>query len=184
MAGIHRELRRPGMQRRIFSFARASPTEIMRSRLSTQEIQNRALTHLPEEILAQIPDSHNTYSLFQGFQATMPETTGEHKRHRKINLRKLLTDGDGELQSTSESILKVKRERDTLNRRLEMMTVRKNMASVEIGEIDNKIANLNTMRGIVLDRLANLEQDEALLEHDSKALLEENKRYLLTKSSF
>ena len=40
------------------------------------------------------------------------------------------------------------------------------MASSEIREIDNKIANLNTMRKIVLDRLAGLEQDEIELEHD------------------
>jgi division protein 1 len=41
------------------------------------------------------------------------------------------------------------------------------MASSEIREIDNKIANLGSMRKIVLDRLAELEQEEALLEHDS-----------------
>jgi division protein 1 len=48
-----------------------------------------------------------------------------------------------------------------------MMGIRKNMASSEIIEIDKKIANLNSMRRIVLDRLAGLEQEEALLEHDS-----------------
>jgi len=47
------------------------------------------------------------------------------------------------------------------------MSIRKNMASSEIHEIDNKIANLNSMRRIVLERLAGLEQEEALLEHDS-----------------
>lgn len=41
------------------------------------------------------------------------------------------------------------------------------MASSEIREIDIKIMNLNNMRRIVLDRLAGLEQEEALLEHDS-----------------
>lgn len=52
-----------------------------------------------------------------------------------------------------------------------MMSIRKNMASSEIREIDNKIANLNGMRKIVLERLAGLEQEEALLEHDSSYLL-------------
>ena len=47
------------------------------------------------------------------------------------------------------------------------MGIRKNMASSEIREIDNKISNLNYMRKIVLDRLAGLEQEEAMLEHDS-----------------
>ena len=62
---------------------------------------------------------------------------------------------------------KLKKEQKTLNHQLEMLGIRKNMASSEIHEIDSKIANLNSMRKIVLDRLANLEQEEALLEFDS-----------------
>lgn len=50
----------------------------------------------------------------------------------------------------------------------DMLGIRKNMASSEIREIDNKIANLAGMRKIILDRLANLEQEEALLEHESE----------------
>lgn len=46
------------------------------------------------------------------------------------------------------------------------MGVRKNMCSSEIHEIDNKIANLHSMRKIVLDRLAGLEMEEADLEHE------------------
>ena len=65
------------------------------------------------------------------------------------------------------TLSKLKREQNSLNHQLEMMGIRKNMASSEIHEIDNKIANLNSMRRIVLDRLAGLEQEEALLEHDS-----------------
>ncbi|KAH8159299.1 hypothetical protein CIB48_g8957 [Xylaria polymorpha] len=56
--------------------------------------------------------------------------------------------------------------RSTLMHELEMLGIRKNMASSEIREIDNKIANLTGMRRIILDRLADLEQEEALLEHD------------------
>lgn len=54
-----------------------------------------------------------------------------------------------------------------MNHRLEMMGIRKNMCSAEIREIDNKIANLNNMRQIVLDRLAGLEMDETELENQS-----------------
>ena len=50
----------------------------------------------------------------------------------------------------------------------EMLGIRKNMASSEIREIDIKIANLAGMRKIILERLAGLEQEEALLEHDSE----------------
>jgi hypothetical protein len=49
----------------------------------------------------------------------------------------------------------------------ELLGVRKNMASSEIHEIDNKIANLHGMRRIIMERLAGFEQEEAVLEHDS-----------------
>ena len=172
MTELHRELRRPTIQRRVFSFAQASPSEIVRSKLSTSEIQYRALSFVPDELLANIPEDDNVYSLFQGFQATLPGIQSEHRkgpRRRGSRGQKLL----GAADDTSEieelpSIGKLKRGKRELNHRLEMLGIRKNMASSEIREIDNKIANLNTMRKIVLDRLATLEHDEALMEHDSK----------------
>ncbi len=166
MSALQKELRRPGIQQRVFSYAKASPTELVRSKLSTTEIQHRALTYLPDELLANIPEDENAYSLFQGFQATLPESESEHrKRHKRRNSRgqKLLEAEDTEDKTPLE---KLKKERHGLNHRLEMMGVRKNMCSSEIREIDNKISNLNTMRKIVLDRLADLEQDEVRTEQD------------------
>lgn len=166
MSALQKELRRPGIQQRVFSYAKASPTELVRSKLSTTEIQHRALTYLPDELLANIPEHENAYSLFQGFQATLPESESEHRKtHKRRNSRgqKLLETDDGEGKTPLE---KLKKERHGLNHRLEMMGVRKNMCSAEIREIDNKISNLNTMRKIVLDRLGDLEQDEVQTEQD------------------
>lgn len=166
MSELQKELRRPGIQQRVFSYAKASPTELVRSKLSTSEIQHRALTYLPDEILSNIPEDDNAYSLFQGFQAALPEDESEHrKRHRRRNLKgqKPLEGGDEEATTPLE---KLKKEREKLNHKLEMMGIRKHMCSSEIREIDNKIANLNTMRKIVLDRLGDLEQDEVQLEQD------------------
>ena len=166
MSALHKELRRPGIQQRVFSYAKASPTELVRSKLSTSEIQHRALTYLPDELLANIPEDENVYSLFQGFQATLPEGESEHrKKHKRSNSRgqKLLEADDTEEKTPLE---KLKKERHGLNHRLEMMGIRKNMCSSEIREIDNKISNLNTMRKIVLDRLGDLEQDEVRTEQD------------------
>jgi division protein 1 len=168
MSDLHKQLRRPNLQRSVFSFAKTTPTDLVRSKLSTSEIQYRALTYLPDELLANIPENENAYSLFQGFQATMPEHSPDSKRHRRriSRGRKLLEDDKSEAD-TPPTIGKLKKEKNSLNHQLEMMSIRKNMASSEIHEIDNKIANLNSMRKIVLDRLAGLEQEEALLEHDS-----------------
>ncbi|KAL9031182.1 MAG: hypothetical protein Q9196_000775 [Gyalolechia fulgens] len=170
MSGLHKELRRPGIQQRVFSYAKASPTELVRSKLSTSEIQHRALTFLPDDILRNLPENDNVYSLFQGFQATIPEVAEEDDEHKSKghhrlpseNL-KLLERGD---QGPNEppSLNKLRRDRDKANHRLEMMSIRKNMCSVEIHEIDNKIFNLNSMRKIVLERLGDIEQDELQAE--------------------
>lgn len=166
MSELQKELRRPGIQQRVFSYAKASPTELVRSRLSTSEIQHRALTYLPDELLNNIPEDENLYSLFQGFQATMPEGESEHrKRHRRHNSRgqELLEEPD---DADATPLAKLKKERDNLTHKLEMMSVRKNMSSSEIREIDKKISNLNSMRRIVLDRLSELEQEEGQMETD------------------
>jgi mitochondrial division protein 1 len=169
MTDLHKQLRRPNLQRSVFSFAKTTPTDLVRSKLSTSEIQYRALTYLPDELLANIPDDDNAYSLFQGFQATLPESSPDPKKHRRrvSRGRKLLEDDGSTSSDTPSTLGKLKKEQNSLNHQLEMLGIRKNMASSEIHEIDNKIANLNSMRRIVLDRLANLEQEEALLEHDS-----------------
>ncbi|KAJ6144884.1 hypothetical protein N7470_008779 [Penicillium chermesinum] len=168
MTDIHRELRRPAAQRKVFSLAQTTPTDLVRSRLSTSEIQSRALSSLPDNLLHDLPEDSSSYSLFQGFQATLPEDDHAHKRsHRRRSSKggKLLKDSEkGGLLTAGPAGLK--EERQVLSRRLDMMGVRKNMCSAEIHEIDNKIANLHKMRQIVLDRLAGLEMDEAALEHD------------------
>lgn len=171
MSDLHKQLRRPNLQRSVFSFARTTPTDLVRSKISTSEIQQRALAYLPDDLLNSIPENDNQYSLFQGFQATLPDASTDadkrSRRGRRISRgRKLLDEGDREGTDTPPSLAKIKRERQALATRLEMMGIRKNMTSAEIREIDNKIANLNAMRKIVLDRLASLEQEETMIEHD------------------
>lgn len=164
MAQVHRQLARPAVQRGVFAMARTTPTDMVRAKLSTSEIQHRALTRLPDDLLADVPDADNSYSLFQGFQASFPDLTPEGKRHRRrvSRGRKLLDDGAG-----AKSLSQLAKDKATMVHEFELVAIRKNMASCEIRDIDNRIANLHGMRRIVLDRLAGLEHDEALLEHDS-----------------
>lgn len=165
MVDIHRELRRPGTQRKVFALSQTTPTDLVRSKLSTSEIQSRALSSLPDDVLMNIPDDSSSYSLFQGFQATQDdqEYRKTHRRGRSKS-KKLLKEKDGE--ALPSDLGDLKKERDVLNRRMELMGVRKNMCSSEILDIDNKIANFHKMRQIVLDRLAGLEMEEADLEHE------------------
>ena len=170
MSELKKELQRPGIQRSVFSYAQRSPTELVRSKLSTSEIKHRALTYLPDELLRNIPETEHTYSLFQGFQATLPDVKeNEHRktqRRHKTRGQKLLEGQGADDLEGSPPLVKLRKEKHALNHRLEMMGVRKNMCSSEIREIDNKISNLNTMRKIVLERLGDLEQDELQIEQD------------------
>ena len=168
MSELQRELRRPGIQQRVFSYAQSSPTEIVRSRLYKSEIQHRALTYIPEELLKTIPENENAFSLFQGFKASVPDDDNEHRKNqrRRNSKGQRLLQEDKEETNGHSPLTKLKRQRDRENHRLELMAVRKNMCSSEIREIDNKISNLNSMRKIVLDRLSGLEEDEMKVEHE------------------
>ncbi len=149
--------------------ARTTPTDIVRSKFSTSEIQYRALSYVPDDMLKNIPEDDNSYSLFQGFQASFPDMTDEgKKRGRKVLRGRKMIDDHPSDPDHPQHLHKLKKERSSLMHDLEMLSIRKNMASSEIHEIDTKIANLSGMRRIILDRLAGLEQEEALLEHDSK----------------
>jgi division protein 1 len=169
MAEVHKHMKRPGIQRSMFSMAKTTPTDLVRSKVFPSEIQTRALSYLSDDMLQNIPEDDNSYSLFQGFQASFPELTDEGKKHRRrvSRGRKLLDDRPSTPQGPQQ-LHRLKKERSALMHELEMLGIRKNMASSEIREIDNKIANLAGMRRIIMDRLAGLEQDEALMEHDSK----------------
>lgn len=170
MSEVSKQLRRPALQRTMVSMARTTPTDLVRSKLSTKEIQHRALSFVPDELLRHIPEDENAYSLFQGFTASFPELTEEGKKHRRrvSRGRKLLEEGGRTSPGGPNALQKLKKEKVSMMHELDMLSIRKNMASSEIREIDNKIANLGGMRRIILERLAGLEQEEALLEHDSK----------------
>jgi len=179
MSAVTKQLQRPTMQRRVFSMARTTPTDMVRSKLSTREIQQRALSSVPDDMLANIPVIDNSYSLFQGFQATFPEMTEEGRRHHRRKSsrgRKLLEDGSGSAGAGGRDtgkgqVAKLSREKSAMMHELEMLEIRKNMASCEIRDIDTKIANLTGIRRTVMEKLAGLEQEEALLEHDSRFAL-------------
>lgn len=168
MTEIARELQQPTLQQRVLSLSARTPSEIMRSKLSTTEIQHRAVTYLPDELLVDIPDSSNTYSLFQGFQASLPEKSKKKGRKARSNNR-ALPDIQGSSSETEDppTLSGLEQDRADLTKHLEMLSIRKNMCSAEIRDIDMKISNYNAMRGIVLQRLANLELEEGQTEHES-----------------
>ncbi|KAF3163543.1 Mitochondrial fission protein [Orbilia oligospora] len=159
MSEVSKDLKRPSIQKRVFSFSKTSPSEIVRSKLSATEISHRALTYLPDDLLKDIPENDASYSLFQGFKASVD--TAATKKHREgKNLLEESTAGG------PNNVTRLSKERDRTNEELDLLGVRKSIASGEIREIDRKIAQLTAIRGVVLERLAKLEQEETQLEHD------------------
>ena len=157
------------IQRSVFSFAKANPRELIRSNFNTSEIEHRALTFLPDELLRNIPQTRSQFSLLEGFKASLSEEesfadkVGKSRRKKQ----KFLEDEKG-----PPALVGLKRERDRMDHKLEMMGVRKTMCASEIKEIDDKIANLNTMRKVMLERLADLEQEEHDLEGELAEMVE------------
>ncbi|KAF7193909.1 Mitochondrial division protein 1 [Pseudocercospora fuligena] len=172
LSSVRRFSQRPAIQRSVFSFARANPRELIRSNFNTTEIEHRALTYLPDELLRNVPESNSPFSLLDGFRASLPDTDSvdskgrkrKHGRHGSKS-QKLLEGAEEEIKGPPK-LKNLKREKDRLEHRLEMMGIRKTMCASEIKEIDNKISNLNTMRKVILDRLAGLEDEERDLEQD------------------
>ncbi|KAK6331742.1 Mitochondrial fission protein [Orbilia javanica] len=158
MSEVSKDLKRPSIQKRVFSFSKSTPSEIVRSKLSATEISHRALTYLPDDLLKDIPENDASYSLFQGFKASVD--TAASKKHREG--KNLLEESAG----GPNNVTRLTKERDRTNEELDLLGVRKSIASGEIREIDRKIAQLTAIRGVVLERLAKLEQEETQLEHD------------------
>lgn len=164
---IHRELKKPMVQRSVFALAKANPRELVRSRFSSSEIQQRALAHVPDELLRNIPTRESPYSLFQGFEATRPEDEQpkRDKHGRRSSKGQHLLPSPGSHHG-SQNLQSLHHSQNRLKHRLDMMAIRKGMCSSEIREIDKKLANLQLMRRQVVDRLAALEQEEIDLEHE------------------
>ncbi|PPJ56622.1 hypothetical protein CBER1_01835 [Cercospora berteroae] len=174
LSSVRRFSQRPAIQRSVFSFAKANPRELIRSNFNTSEIEHRALTYLPDELIRNVPASSSPFSLFEGFKASLPDEDDvrrprrrkKHSRHGSIGQKLLLEDAEQETIAGPPKLQKLKRDKDRLEHRLEMMGIRKTMCTSEIREIDNKIANLNTMRKVILGRLAGLEDEERELEQE------------------
>ncbi|KAI7317412.1 WD40 repeat-like protein, partial [Hortaea werneckii] len=178
LTSLHSSARRPYIQRSVFSLARASPRELLRTQFSSGEVEQRALSYIPEDLIRSAPEGRSPFSLFEGFRASLPEKDsddgegdgrgGRRKKHGRHGSKKLLTAGGGaeaeEEKGGAPQMVRMRRDKARLDHRLEMMGIRKTMCTSEIKEIDAKIANLNTMRKITLDRLAGLEGEEHDLE--------------------
>ncbi len=65
----------------------------------------------------------------------------------------------------SKSLKKLYFYKDNLDHKVDLLEIRKNLASSEIRELDAKIVKLQSMRGIVFRRVANLEQEQIMLEN-------------------
>ena len=173
---MHRSLQRPAIQRSVFNLAKANPRELIRSHFNSAEIEHRAITYIPDDLLRNVKETSSPFSLFEGFQASLPDDDSpvveKRRKHGKHGSKgQKLLDAPEEEQGPPQ-LAKLKKLKERSDHKLQMMGIRKTMCSSEIKEIDTKISNLNTMRKVVLDRLAGLEQEEHDLEQEVGDLAE------------
>lgn len=173
---MHRSLQRPAIQRSVFNLAKASPRELIRSHFNSAEIEHRAITYIPDDLLRNVKETSSPFSLFEGFTASLPDeddpVVEKRRKHGKHGSKgQKLLDAPEEEKGPPQ-LAKLKKLKQLSDHKLEMMGIRKTMCSSEIKEIDIKISNLNTMRKVVLDRLAGLEQEEHDLEQEVGDLAE------------
>ncbi|OLL27099.1 Mitochondrial division protein 1 [Neolecta irregularis DAH-3] len=168
MAQIAPQLKRPGIQKRMLSAS--SPTELIRSTLSPSDINFRAITYLPDDLLFDIPDVDDLqYSLLDGFKATFPEIK-ELKKYRspksRSSMGKLLNEAqdlqspNANGQSRHSEITKFYKEKDHISHDLHVAGVRKALVLSEIKDVDAKLNVLTALRNSALERLAKFETAE------------------------
>ena len=154
-------LKRPSFQKRLLSST--SPSELLRTNLSPSEISYRQITYLSDDLLRDIPEDSGAQpiSLFQGFEASLPDpprrlikakTRSHHRTSSSAN-------GRPRHSKTPES-LKWERERDYSLHMLDVVRIRKALASTEIREIDMKLDTLQKMRADLISKLEHLEVQE------------------------
>ena len=163
-------LKRPSFQKRLLSST--SPHELLRNNLSPSEISYRQITYLSEDLLRDIPEpaagapGGSDYTLFQGFEASIPQNaqgqlikgragsgSGHHRAHSVSQGRR-----KGVQPPTSH---RLERERDACLSSLEVLKIRKALASTEIKEVDTKLTQLKAMRQDLMTKLEVLEAEEA-----------------------
>ncbi|ODV61947.1 WD repeat MDV1/CAF4 family protein [Ascoidea rubescens DSM 1968] len=165
------------------STVRKAPSELLRSKFSLKEIEYRAVTHIPDELLLNLPrNSKNLddgYSLFQGFNAAIPQVNEELYLFKELNLSQnaITSKKHQELNNplpigitptkikTSDSVKHLNYFKKLISSKLDLLEIRKNLNSNEINEIDLKISNLNKMRKVCFDKIASLEKQEIYLEN-------------------
>ncbi|GAB7343252.1 hypothetical protein MBLNU457_1309t2 [Dothideomycetes sp. NU457] len=157
------------MQRSVFALARTAPRELIRSTFQPREIQHRALAHVPEDLLLDIPETSSSFSLFEGFNASVEDDLDKKKRHGRHGSKTLKMIEEGKIEGKA-GLTQLKDRKKTLDHRLEMMGIRKSMCASEIMELDKKIANINMMRKLAVQKLADLEQEEADLDRETSEI--------------
>lgn len=155
-------LKRPSFQKRLLSST--SPSELLRSNLSPSEISYRQITYLPDELLRDIPedDGSLSFSLFQGFEASLPDAPRRLLKQKKASSHNSTNNGHGRSKhSRLPESVKLERERDFVAHNLEILVIRKSLTSTEIKDIDAKLATLGKMRDRLIEKLEHLEIQEA-----------------------
>ncbi|KAJ8103105.1 hypothetical protein POJ06DRAFT_62986 [Lipomyces tetrasporus] len=167
-------IRRPEMQRRIFSF-RSGAARVSRGSASIvgNDPPNLNLL-LSKEMLLDLPESQYAYSLLQGFKATLPEPSAEETgkvnnklvRSSKSKAKEPVLEPEPDLNG----VQRLEKDKKDLIRKLQRIDVRKAIVIQGIHEIETRIEQLQSIKQRNLERLSKFEDQELELEDKLQVL--------------
>ncbi|KAK9325567.1 hypothetical protein V1517DRAFT_284638 [Lipomyces orientalis] len=165
-------IRRPEMQRRIFSF-RSGGARV--SRGSTSIVGNDPPNLLlSKEMLLDLPESQYAYSLLQGFKATLPEPSADETG--KVN-NKLVRSSKSKAKEPAlepeldlNGVQRLEKDKKDVIRKLQRIDVRKAIVMQGIHEIEARIEQLHSLKQRNMERLSKFEDQELELEDKLQVL--------------
>ncbi|KAK9465869.1 hypothetical protein V1512DRAFT_36627 [Lipomyces arxii] len=160
-------MRKPAMQRRLFSF-RTGGARVSRSNASVIAASAPNML-LSKEMLADLPEGKYSYSLLQGFKATLPEHSAEETKQNNKLVRSAKSKSKSkelvvEVEPELTGIQRLERDKKDAIRKLQRLDVRKAIVVQGINELEARIEQLNVIKQRNMERLAKFEDQELELE--------------------
>ncbi|KAK9471857.1 uncharacterized protein V1510DRAFT_431001 [Dipodascopsis tothii] len=166
MAELMPTLQSPQNQRRMFSFHRRSA-----STLSAGERleRTRSLHFLPDDLLRDLPDDLNSFSLLEGFEVSRPPDEPEADKKalvRRGKKKAAPADEPDELVG----LPRLEKDRKDALKQLRRIEVHKAIAEQEIKELERRIERLRARQQLAYDRIVKYDGDEQDIQNKVRVL--------------
>ncbi|KAK9446452.1 uncharacterized protein V1518DRAFT_423989 [Limtongia smithiae] len=178
-------LRKQDAQRRMFSFRNATSLASSRRAAAAANSSNAVgfgdapALLLSKEMLQDLPESSLSFSLLQGFRATLPENSAaqevaaDNTKKQLVKKSKKSKVPEQQLQPVTEPLTGIPRlqaDRKDMLRKLQRIAIRKAVVQQGVREVDARIEQLVAVKNRHLERLAKFDEQELDIEDKIQVL--------------